>query len=103
MSEHDGENEEPVGSDADVEKLQAERDDLQAKVERLENRPERRRRFRRVITPVLVVVTVLLFTITIPAAWGNRTVLNTDRDVATSPRSRRSPRTRRSRPRSPAR
>jgi len=83
MSEHDGENEEPVGSDADVEKLQAERDDLQAKVERLENRPERRRRFRRVITPVLVVVTVLLFTITIPAAWGNRTVLNTDRYVAT--------------------
>ena len=100
MSEHEGEIEEPVGSDADVEKLQAERDDLQAKVEELENRPERRRRFRRLITPVLVVLTVLVFTVTIPAAWGNRTILNTDR---TSRPWLRSPTTRPSRSRSPAR
>lgn len=66
----------------EVARLQAERDDLKAKVEDLE-RPKGRRRFRRVMTPILVVVTVLVFTITVPAAWGNRTILDTDRYVAT--------------------
>jgi hypothetical protein len=69
--------------EADVERLRAERDDLQARVQELEDRPGRRSRLRRGITPALVVLTVLVFTITVPAAWGNRTVLNTDRYVAT--------------------
>src|SRR6185436_8895566 len=34
-------------------------------------------------TPILVVLTVLVFTVTVPAVWGARTVLNTDRYVAT--------------------
>jgi hypothetical protein len=44
---------------------------------------QRPNRFRRILAPVLLVLTVFVFTITVPAAWGNRTVLNTDRYVAT--------------------
>lgn len=43
----------------------------------------KRRRLRRIFTPILVVLTVLVFTVTVPAVWGARTVLNTDRYVAT--------------------
>jgi hypothetical protein len=68
---------------ADVERPKAERDDLRAEVEEAENRPEGRHRLRRGLTPVLVALTVVIFTITVPAAWGNRTILNTDRYVAT--------------------
>ncbi|HET7236358.1 MAG TPA: hypothetical protein VFK59_07995 [Actinomycetota bacterium] len=83
MSGHEGETERPEASEADVERLKAERDALQAEVEKLEDRPERRRRVRRILTPVLVILTVVIFTVTVPAAWGNRTILNTDRYVST--------------------
>lgn len=73
------------GSDEDVraelERVTAERDQLEAKVETLE--APKRHRLRRVFAPILVALAVLIFTITVPAAWGERTVLNTDRYVAT--------------------
>jgi hypothetical protein len=68
---------------SEVERLKAERDRLAHKVETLESRPERRHRMRRILTPILVVLTVVVFTATVPAAWGRRTILNTDRYVAT--------------------
>ena len=43
----------------------------------------KRRRLRRVLTPILVALSIVVFTVTVPAAWGARTVLNTDRYVAT--------------------
>ena len=73
----------PGEVEAELERLKAERDDLASKVESLEARPERRHRARRILAPILVVLTVVVFTITVPAAWGSRTVLNTDRYVAT--------------------
>ena len=75
---------EPTGDEAaEVERLRAERDGLRAEVESLEARPKRRHRVRRILAPLLVALTVLVFTVTVPAAWGARTVLNTDRYVAT--------------------
>jgi hypothetical protein len=72
-----------TADDEELERLKAERDRLAHKVETLESRPERRHRVRRILTPILVVLTVLVFTATVPAAWGRRTILNTDRYVAT--------------------
>ena len=43
----------------------------------------KRRRVRRIATPILVALSIIVFTVTVPAAWGARTVLNTDRYVAT--------------------
>ena len=68
---------------AEVERLRSEREQLEARVETLESKPQKRRRLRRVFTPILVVLSILVFTVTVPAAWGARTVLNTDRYVAT--------------------
>jgi hypothetical protein len=72
-----------TADDEELERLKVERDRLAHKVETLESRPERRHRMRRILTPILVVLTVLVFTATVPAAWGRRTILNTDRYVAT--------------------
>jgi hypothetical protein len=66
---------------AELERVKAERDRLEAEVETLE--APKRHRMRRIATPILVVLAVIVFTITVPAAWGARTVLNTDRYVAT--------------------
>ncbi len=68
---------------AELERLRAERDELRAEVESLEAQPKPRHRVRRILAPLLVALTVLVFTVTVPAAWGARTVLNTDRYVAT--------------------
>jgi hypothetical protein len=84
-------NEEGNGSDeqspeeiaAELERVKAERQELEARVETLEARPEKRRRLRRIFTPILVALSIVVFTVTVPAAWGARTVLNTDRYVAT--------------------
>jgi len=70
-------------SEAELERLRAERDELAREVETLEGQPQKRHRTRRILTPILVVLTVLVFTATVPAAWGRRTILNTDRYVAT--------------------
>jgi hypothetical protein len=73
----------PEELEAEVERLRAEREDLEARVESLEAKPQKRQRTRRILTPILVALSILVFTITVPAAWGARTVLNTDRYVAT--------------------
>ena len=66
---------------AELERVTAERDQLEAKVETLE--APKRHRLRRILAPILVALAVIVFTVTVPAAWGERTVLNTDRYVAT--------------------
>ena len=73
----------PEELEAEVERLKAEREELESRVETLEAKPKKRRRLRRVLTPILVVLSIIVFTVTVPAAWGARTVLNTDRYVAT--------------------
>jgi hypothetical protein len=73
----------PEELEAEVERLKAEREQLEARVETLEAKPVKRRRVRRIATPILVALSIIVFTITVPAAWGARTVLNTDRYVAT--------------------
>jgi hypothetical protein len=73
----------PEELEAELERLKAEREELEARVETLEAKPQKRRRLRRVLTPILVVLSIIVFTVTVPAAWGARTVLNTDRYVAT--------------------
>jgi hypothetical protein len=75
--------ESPEEIKAELERVKAERDRLEAEVETLEHKPERRHRLRRIFTPILVALAVIAFTVTVPAAWGARTVLNTDRYVAT--------------------
>jgi hypothetical protein len=67
----------------EVERLRHERDELQKQVETLEDRPARRGRARRVGAVILVVLTVLVFAAGVAGAWARRTVLDTDRYVAT--------------------
>jgi hypothetical protein len=74
-------DENPEEIKAELERVTAERDELEAKVETLE--APKRHRIRRIIAPILVLLAVIVFTVTVPAAWGARTVLNTDRYVAT--------------------
>lgn len=85
MTEHEGSGEKSAGGPTpeEIARLEAERDELKARVEELDSQPGRPSRFRRVMAPILMVMTVLVFTVTVPAAWGNRTILNTDRYVAT--------------------
>jgi cell division protein FtsL len=71
----------PEEIEAELERVKAERNDLEARVETLE--APKRHRLRRVFAPILVALAVIVFTITVPAAWGARTVLNTDRYVST--------------------
>ena len=71
----------PEDIKAELERVSAERDELEARVETLE--APKRHRLRRIFAPILVALAVIVFTITVPAAWGARTVLNTDRYVAT--------------------
>ena len=73
--------ESPEEVKAELERVTAERDLLEAKVETLE--APKRHRLRRILAPILVALAVIVFTVTVPAAWGERTVLNTDRYVAT--------------------
>lgn len=73
--------ESPKDIQAELERVRAERNELEARVETLE--APKRHRLRRVFAPILVALAVIVFTITVPAAWGARTVLNTDRYVAT--------------------
>jgi hypothetical protein len=77
------EGQSPEEIEAELQRVKAERQELEARVETLEARPEKRRRLRRIFTPILVALSIVVFTVTVPAAWGARTVLNTDRYVAT--------------------
>ena len=67
----------------DVQRLRAERDALEQRVEELEGRPERRRRLAKVTAAICLILAVVLFAVAVPAAWARRTVLDTDRYVAT--------------------
>lgn len=77
-----GAGEAGAGEAQDVEALRRERDELRGEVEKLQNRPAKRRRVRRVSAPILALITILVFAATVPAAWAHREFLNTDRYVA---------------------
>lgn len=72
-----------MGEEEDIARLRAERDALEQRVDALEAPPERRRRAARVAATVLTVLAVLVFALAVPATWARRTLLNTDRYVAT--------------------
>lgn len=76
-----GEGAEPSADE--VARLEAEREELRGEVERLQDRPGKRLRTRRIVAAILVVLTLVCFALVVPAAWGRRTALNTDRYVAT--------------------
>jgi hypothetical protein len=67
----------------DADKLRAERDALEKRVEKLEDRPGRRRKIRVVFTAILLVLSILCFTIAVPGLWARRTVFNTEQYVST--------------------
>jgi hypothetical protein len=67
----------------DPDKIREERDALERRVEQLEARPERRRKTRVVFTAILLVLSILCFTIAVPGLWARRTVFNTDQYVET--------------------
>src|SRR4029453_3494654 len=73
----------PEELEAELERLRAEREGLEGRVESLEAKPQKRQRTRRILTPILVALSILVFTITVPAAGGARTVLNTHWFVGT--------------------
>jgi hypothetical protein len=64
-------------------RLRTERDELEHRVQTLEARPERRRRASRIVSTTLVAIAVLVFAIVVPGTWARRTLLDTDRYVAT--------------------
>lgn len=69
--------------ESEVERLSKERDQLREQVETLEDRPAKRMRVRRIVAVLLVALTVVVFAAGVAGAWARRTVLNTDRYVAT--------------------
>jgi hypothetical protein len=77
------EEQSPEEIEAELKRVEAERDALEAQLESIEARPKKRQRMRRIFTPILVALSIIVFTVTVPAVWGARTVLNTDRYVAT--------------------
>jgi hypothetical protein len=68
---------------SNAEQLRAERDELERRVEKLEARPARRRRVATVFSAIFLVLTILLFAVAVPGTWARRTLLDTDRYVAT--------------------
>jgi len=68
---------------SDANQLRAERDALEKRVEQLEDRPAKRRKVRGVFTAILLVLSILCFTIAVPGLWARRTVFNTDEYVST--------------------
>jgi hypothetical protein len=68
---------------SDAERLRAERDALEKRVEQLEDRPAKRRKVRVVFTAILLILSILCFTVAVPGLWARRTVFNTDQYVAT--------------------
>ena len=66
---------------AEIERLQAERDELAREVEELQ--APRKQRFRRVVVGILVALVCFLVVISTTTVWAHRTVLNTDTFVGT--------------------
>jgi hypothetical protein len=63
---------------AEIERLRAERDELNARLRRSEDRTGKRARARSVATALLTLLACLAVTVTVPAAWTYRTIFNTD-------------------------
>ena len=74
MSEHEGPE--------DLDSVRAERDRLKGEVDKLEAKPQKRARLRRVLAVVFVVLAVLAATAMTPGVWARRTIYDTDRYVA---------------------
>jgi hypothetical protein len=66
----------------DLEAVRAEVDRLKDEVEKLEAKPLKRARLRKVFAVVFVVIAVLAFSAATPGLWARRTVYNTDRYLA---------------------
>jgi len=63
---------------AEMERLRTERDELDARLKRVEDRPGKRAKARSVATAVLTLLACLAVTVTVPAGWTYRTIFNTD-------------------------
>jgi len=72
-----------AGGGEDLEAVERERDRLAAEVARLEDRPRRRTRTRGIIALILVILTFVATAAAVPGVWARRTLLDTDRYVAT--------------------
>jgi hypothetical protein len=66
----------------DLEAVRAEVDRLKDEVEKLEAKPEKRARLRKVFAVVFIVIAVLAYSAATPGLWARRTVYNTDRYLA---------------------
>jgi hypothetical protein len=77
----------PGPADAEIARLTEERDRLQSELGELRGRPAGEARPagrpRRVVAVALVVVTSIVFTVTVVGVWARRNALNTDRWVTT--------------------
>jgi len=66
----------------DLEAVRAEVDRLKEEVEKLEAKPQKRRRLRKVFVVVFIVIAVLAFSAATPGVWARRTVYNSNRYLA---------------------
>jgi hypothetical protein len=66
----------------DLDAVRAEVDRLKEEVEKLEAKPQKRARLRKVFAVVFIVIAVLAFSAATPGLWARRTVYNTDRYLA---------------------
>ena len=66
----------------DLEAVRAEVDRLKEEVEKLEAKPEKRARLRKVFAVVFIVIAVLAFSAATPGVWARRTVYNSNRYLA---------------------
>jgi hypothetical protein len=66
----------------DLEAVRAEVDRLKEEVEKLEAKPEKRRRLRKVFAVVFIVIAVLAFSAATPGVWARRTVYDSNRYLA---------------------
>ncbi len=73
----------PEQLQAEITRLQTERDSLAARLDRKQARRERGGMFRRIGVTVLIVLTAILIPVAATLTWAHQTVLNTDRYVAT--------------------
>ncbi|MGH2825397.1 MAG: hypothetical protein ACRDKF_00320 [Actinomycetota bacterium] len=64
--------------ESEVERLRRERDELDARLNRAEERKSRRGRARSVTAGLLTLLACLAIIVTVPAAWTYRTIFNTD-------------------------
>jgi hypothetical protein len=66
----------------DLEAVRAEVDRLKEEVEKLEAKPQKRARLRKVFAVVFIVIAVVAFSAATPGLWARRTVYNSDRYLA---------------------